>query len=181
MRVGTARARLQREAKSAASRAAPDPEPLERVQALLAPGDAVVEYAHLSDRVVALVVERGAARIARIGTSGAVDAACGACFDPSPAVDLEVPRAAVRRALAEPLALEPSVRRVLLSSDAEIASVAPAFLFPDLDVSCVGSGSVFVSLASDADLRGTGVLALGDPVYADAPTPGAATSRGRES
>lgn len=159
--------RIQAQAKDAADFLYPRRASLDDVRAGLPEGDALVLYACLDERVVALVVTRAAARIVTL------DAAAVRVTAERGAVD----GAALRGILATPLGLDASIRRVLVSPDGPLFFVPFCVCFEGRDVVYVPSATTQHLLASRAPARGAGVLAIGNPDYTGRdllPLPGAA-------
>ncbi len=77
--------------------------------------------------------------------------------------------------MVAPLGLGDDVRQVLFAPGGALGSVPPSMLWPDRVVVYVPSSTAYGLLAAEADRRGVGVLALGDPDYrtvAATPSPG---------
>ena len=158
--------RIQREAKAAAQLVYPRAASLAELRAGLAKHEALVTYAVLSDRTLALVVTRAGARIVPLGTRQALEAACrGLEVLASPGADTTGVVEALRRLIVEPLELPPSFKRVLVSPDGLLAYVPFALLFDRRQVVNIPSGTTWQLLEADGEKRGLGVLALGDPAY----------------
>lgn len=158
--------RIQREAKGAAHLVYPRVASLAELRAGLAGDEALVTYAVLPDRALALVVTRAGARLVPLGATEDVDAACkglSALTSPGPtpgdAID------AMRRLVVEPLALSPRITRVLVSPDGALAYVPFPVVFEGREVVCVPSGTTWQLLDGESTEPGVGVLALGDPDY----------------
>ncbi|MCC7136963.1 MAG: CHAT domain-containing protein [Planctomycetes bacterium] len=160
--------RIQREAKAGAAIVYPEAATLDEIRATLETGDALVLYALFEKDAVALVVERGGARIVKMGPRAPVDAAAEAAAE-ALADDASDPTAAIT-ALADlvvkPLALGEGTKRVLVSPTGVLSYVPFAALIRDRTVAYVPSGTTYRLLREEEALRGEGVLALGDPDYA---------------
>jgi len=152
-RMLAAVARVQRAAKLAADVVYPKAADLKDIQASLGKDDALVSYAP----PVAFVVTRDGARIVKLTPPDSKVA----WNDPEK--DTEAERARLREALIEPLELK--ARRILISPAGELAYVPFALLMPDKEVVYVPSGTTYGVLLAEADKRGDGILALGDPDY----------------
>ncbi len=166
--------RIQREAKAGADLVYPRPDALRDLQGRLAQGDALVLYGLFSGEALALVVRRGSTRPVPLGPTADVEAAFAPLApDREPTFgEPDVDRA--RRLVAEPLALPPDVRRVLVSPDGILCYAPLALLFPGRDVALVPSGTVLGVLRRDSPAKGEKILGLGDPKY-DAGGDGAAS------
>lgn len=167
-RQGVRRAieRIQREAKAAAHLVYPRAADLDELQDALGPDQALVEYAVLPSRVLALVITKTGARIVPLCAPEELDALCRgleglAARGPDPSVHVRALRAAVIR----PLTLPAVVTRVLVSPDGPLAFVPFPMLLEGREVALVPSGTTWLLLREDRALRGVGVLALGDPAY----------------
>jgi CHAT domain-containing protein/tetratricopeptide (TPR) repeat protein len=165
--VGSAIERIQREAKRAASVLYPRAASLEVIRSTLQPAEVLVLFALTDTMAVALVVTAREARIVPLPSSTQdVEAACAA-FDPANSTtDSASAIAALRTAVIEPLGLSDDVRRVLVSPDGALSYVPFAVLLGDREVAYVPSGTTYGLLREERDLRGDGILALGDPDYA---------------
>jgi len=157
---------IQREAKAAAHLVYPRVASMAELRAGLARDEALVTYATLPDRTLALVLTRDAARIVPLGSAIDLAMACrGLEAFSSPGADPSFPVAVLRQVVVAPLGLPESVSRVLVSPDGPLAYVPFALLFGDRQVTCVPSGTTWQLLESETTERGVGVLALGDPDY----------------
>jgi len=169
-------ARIQRRAKAAANVTYPKAAKLDKVRAGLGPDQALVLYALLSKDAVALVVTRLDARIVPLGKTEAIKEALEAVTGATlrwPAGFLRKGSEAkladglkvLRQKLVTPLGLGPETTRLLVSPADEIAYLPFALLAGGLEVAYVPSGTTHDLLLDEADKRGEGVLALGDPDY----------------
>lgn len=157
-------ARIQREQAALAGVAHPRAATLEELQGALAPDEALVLYGWTAPDVVALVVTPDEARVVRLGPVAELDAACERLAlsepaeDPAPALD------ALRARVAGSLGLASKVKRLLLSPDGPLTFVPGTLLFPDRVTLLVPSGTTLLALRAEQAPRGTGVLAVGDPI-----------------
>jgi tetratricopeptide (TPR) repeat protein len=169
--------RIQRESKAVADVVYPKAAPLVAIQASLAAGEALLLYGVGQNRATALVVTAKAARIVSLGKAADLRAAC----EPITAAHGRIDPAAVA-ALSDlairPLALDASVRRILVSPEGPLSYVPFCLLDPTRDVAYVPSGTTRLVLAADAVKKGDGVLALGDPDYGSAGEDAAARAAG---
>jgi CHAT domain-containing protein len=159
--------RIQRDAKAAASVIYPRADSLTTVQGRLDEGEALVVYALCRELSLALVVTRRDARIVSLGRTREVEDACAALCADSPG-DTTGPAERLRVRVVEPLKLDRATK-LLVSPDGALSYVPFALLCGDRDVAYVPSGTAYGLLVEDAALRGTGVLALGDPDYGTKP------------
>jgi tetratricopeptide (TPR) repeat protein len=162
-RLDAAVARIQREQKGRAGALLyPRPDDLATLERRLASDEALVLYGRAGAEAIALVVESGGSRLARLGPWEAVESAA---LDLVPSVGpLVAPGAApgLAKRIVEPLALGPETVRLLVSPTGPLAYV-PFALLTDREVVLVPSGTTWRELA--APERGDGVLGLGDPAY----------------
>jgi len=167
--------RIHVESRLAASVLYPVPADLARVRGTLRAGEALASFTATGDEALALVVTSTSARIAKIGSTESLRAACAA-FDPSrpDGVSAESVKA-LRARIIDPLALEVGVRRLLVVPDGPLTSVPFALLAPELEIAYVPSGTTYVMLAPQRDVRGHDVLALGDPDIGSPQTPAGST------
>lgn len=173
-------ARIQRGAKRAASVFYPRAATLEEVSGWLAPEEAFVAYGFGEEEAVALVVTSEGGRIVRLGLESAVADACAALRVDVIGVDVAPGLTALTQLVVEPLKLGPAVRRVIVSPDGPLTYVPIGTLLPDRDVAFAPSATTYGHLLEERrglggnGARGTLVLALGDPDYAQAFDPNAA-------
>ena len=167
--------RVQREAKAAAAVLYPRAASLAEIQGALRPGEAMVLYGRPGAEGVALVATAGEARLVRLGPGKAIDEAASALSLHDPAGEHVEALGNLSRLLVEPLALDPGVRRLLVSPSDSTAFVPFAALVPGRDVVFVPSASAYLHLPEAGRSAGGRVLALGDPEYASA---GRAGTRG---
>jgi tetratricopeptide (TPR) repeat protein len=170
--------RIQREAKREASVLYPKVRPLAQTRASLAPDEAIVVYGFGGDDLLALVATSSEARLVPLGRAETVLAAAQSLHLDDAAADPALATAALRAAIAEPLRLPATVRRVRVSPDGGLAYLPFSLLFPDAVVTHVPSATVDGLLREEGASRGTKVLALGDPDYAAARAAGPAARSG---
>jgi CHAT domain-containing protein/tetratricopeptide (TPR) repeat protein len=157
--------RIQREAKLAASVAYPRAAKLADIRAALREGDAFVEYGVFGKSAIAVVATAKEERVLLLGQAIDLDKTCSG-IDPSDAsADAAQGLDALRRFAVEPLALDSSVTRVLVSPDGPLSLVPFSVLFDGREVAEVPSGTAYLALAGARAEKGEQVLALGDPVY----------------
>ena len=151
--------RIQRSAKSAADVEYPQAAELAQIQSVLDPHQALVSYATLSDATVALIVTREAAKTVTLKRfQSPID-----LDDPTQSWEATV--AELRRTVVEPLGISKRIEQVLVSPAGSLSYLAFSTLLPDREVTYVPSGSTYRVLRGDRELRGEGILGLGDPAY----------------
>lgn|GEM_PF-986611 len=161
-------ARMEREAKQAASLASPTPVTLAAIQAWIQQRErteAIVLYGSTTTRVVAVVIEAAGARLVPLASTEEVAAACGALRADDPAAETSKAAATLRALLVDPLGIGPAVKRLILAPDEALAFVPFSLLDHDREIVLVPSATVLVLLGAEAPKKGEGVLALGDPAY----------------
>jgi CHAT domain-containing protein/tetratricopeptide (TPR) repeat protein len=156
--------RIQAEAKSAAEMLYPEPPAMEEAQAQLGPGEAYVIYSLLGDKALALVVTPQHGRIVRLGDAQRIRSAAAGVLD-DPSVDARQAIKRLRAHLIDPLALESSTKRLLISPDGILGYVPFALLDASREVAYMPSAAAHRVLRGERTVRGSGVLALGDPDY----------------
>ena len=158
-------ARIQRDEKAAAGVMLPAPDGLAAIQKRLGAGDALVLYGLSSDEALALVITHDDARLRRLGPSASIHEAIGALRPSATEAQVQARIVRLRALLAEPLALDGAVSRVLVSPMGRLGFVPFSAVFPERDVSHVPSGTTLGLLQEGAPAApGAGVLALGDPI-----------------
>ena len=156
---------IQRTAKQAADLVYPRADDLADVRAELEPGDALVIYALLPKQSVALVITPENARIRHLPPEAKIVSACEALLASSDAFVDPAQAPALAEMIIAPLGLTKDVRRLLISPDGALTYVPFSLLLPDRDIVYVPSGTFYRTLRAAKDLRGTGIIAFGDPVY----------------
>jgi hypothetical protein len=167
-------ARVEGEARLSADLLSLEPAQLPQLQEALGASEALVLYGlgkegtrrllGLDDAPgVALVITPREARLVLLGPASAVEAACDACRLRETSVDPTEPLRLLRQRIIDPLGLGPEVKRVLVSPDGALHSVAFAALLPDKEVAFSPSGTVHLWLKAEAGKRGQGILAFGNP------------------
>jgi len=150
--------RIQREARSGADLAYPKADSLSRIRSRLRAGEALLLYGLSGQEAAVLVVVSDGARIVRLGPRAPIhDAALAPLSTES--------LAAIARLVIEPLGLDASVRRLLISPDGELFRVPFATVVGDREVAYVPSATTYGLLLESAGLRGSGILALGGADY----------------
>ncbi|MDF1701164.1 MAG: CHAT domain-containing protein, partial [Planctomycetota bacterium] len=169
-------ARTRTEARGAANLVCPAPDTLATLQSRLARDEALVLYAVLPRRVLALVATPTEARIVKLGFRRGLERKLAGLDFASRGDDTRGAVASLRAQLVAPLELPAAVRRVLVSPMGGLGLVPPALLFPKHEIAYVPSGTTYGLLLEERSLRGRGVLAVGDPDYSGlrrwAPLPG---------
>jgi tetratricopeptide (TPR) repeat protein len=161
--------RIHLEAAGSAQLVYARPDPLPAIQARLRSGDAAVLYALLAEEGFALLVTEDASRIVPLGPTKAVVDACAALAVSDPDADPEAPVLRLAKLLIEPLHLGKGTRRLLVSPHRDLCYLPFVLLVGDRDVTYIPSATTAGVLATDSGLRGTDVLALGDPDYGALP------------
>ncbi|MDJ0520637.1 MAG: tetratricopeptide repeat protein [Planctomycetota bacterium] len=159
-------AKIQRASKAAADVAYPEAADLETIQATLEGGEALVTYALLPERAVALIVTSKTARIIELGETKRIEKVARALTLEDAEVDAAAGLDALRQLVVVPLKLDDSTRRLLVSPAGVLSYVPFAPLLPDHEVVYVPSGTTYEVLRDDRAPHGARVLALGDPHYA---------------
>ncbi len=149
-------ARIQRSAKAAASVAFPVADSLDTIRARLRERETHLIYGLGGKGAAALVVTRDKARIIPLGPAKAILDACGS--EESPVAP------ALRRSLIDPLGL-PDGGRVFVSPTGPLCRVPYGLLLDRHEVVHLPSGTTYGVLLDEAEKRGEGILALGDPRY----------------
>ena len=156
---------MQRTAKRGADLVYPRAAELPLVQAELAPHEALVVYGLLEEASIALVITSKKATIARLGSEREILAACEA-LHASKGVYVDASKGpALAKQLVAPLNLPAAVTRVLISPDGTLAYVPFSLLMPEREVAYVPSGTAYLALRAQKDLRGKEIVAFGDPDY----------------
>ncbi|MDJ0522461.1 MAG: CHAT domain-containing protein [Planctomycetota bacterium] len=157
--------RIQRELKHQAGLYYPRAETIEAIQEGLRADQALVLYGLCLDEALAVVLRRDAVRAVALGAVAEVVAACKALdvtqpgeASPEPAI------AALRDLLIAPLALDDTVKQVLISPEGPLCYV-PFGALLDRPVALTPSGTTHLLLRDLRDDEGEGILALGDPDY----------------
>jgi len=172
-------ARIQREAKAAASLVVPEPDSIETIHGYLRPDEAIVHFRFNVNTTLGFVIypdgahavaldapERIrplAARLLRSQAGGVTRSldVPRATATPDPAKQV----AALRKILIEPLKIPAHVKRLLICPVGELGYVPFSMLFPDKEIAYIPSGTVYGLLLKERDKRGKRILALGDPNY----------------
>lgn len=156
---------MQRTAKHGADLVYPRAAALSLVQAELAPHEALVVYGLLEERSIALIITSEKATIARLGPEREILAACEA-LHASKSMYVDASKApALANQLIAPLNLPAAVTRVLISPDGALAYVPFSLLMPEREIAYVPSGTAYLALRAQKDLRGKEIVAFGDPDY----------------
>jgi tetratricopeptide (TPR) repeat protein len=157
--------RIQRDARAAADVLYPRADSLDAVRRRVREGEALVLYGLARKEATALVVTPKAVRAVPLGPTPAVRAACEAVASLRDPKASPAPVAALARLVFEPLALDATVRRVLVSPSGALFVVPFSLLAGDREVVLVPSATTYGMLSERGDAAGDGVLALGDPAY----------------
>lgn len=156
--VDAAVGRVQVEAKAAADIVYTKVRSLPEIQAALAEGEALVLYALLRPKALALVVTRAEARVVELGPTADIAEACRAGAEADAAV-----AARLAKLLVGPLGLGSGTTRLLVAPQGVLAYVPFVLLSGDRDVAYVPSATTHLLLLESGAEWGDGVLALGDP------------------
>jgi tetratricopeptide (TPR) repeat protein len=158
--------RIQVESRLAASVLYPEPIDLEQMRAALRPGEALASFTAAGDETFALVATAATARVVKLGPTESLRAACAA-LDPSRPAGASVESiGALRARILDPLGLDGAVTRLLIVPDGPLTQVPFALLAPELEVTYVPSGTTYLLLTRQRDLRGREVIAFADPTTA---------------
>ena len=172
-------AKLERHARRTSDIVDAIPASRAALEASLAPGEVLVLYGTTPKRFVAVRVAATGTHLIDLGSREPIEAlarafdAGDAASDPSAAV------AELRRRVVDPLALDPSFKRVLVSPAAALAYVPFVLLMPDRDIVHVPSGTTRLLLQGEGSVSGTGVLGIGDPDYRHSPPQASRVRSGR--
>ena len=162
---------LDRRVRSAASLGLSPPNDLAATQQHLGPREALVLYA-AAEQAHALVVTRTKARLVALGDGASIRAVIDRTLEAL--IDRTDPAASLAKLvklIATPLALDEGIERVLVSPMGRLGYVPFALVFPQREVAYTPSGTAHGLLRRSARKRGEKVLALGDPLYAQARSP----------
>jgi CHAT domain-containing protein len=156
-------ARIHAESRPASSILYPEPASLDQVRAVLRAGESLVSFTTAGGESLALVITATSARIAKLGQTDSLAAACAA-FDASrPGRASPESLKALRSRVVDSLHLDAGTVRLIVVPDGPLTSVPFALLAPELAVTYVPSGTVYVRQTAQRDIRGQSVLAFGDP------------------
>jgi tetratricopeptide (TPR) repeat protein len=156
--------RIQRTAKAGADLVHPTPVGRTAAQKDLAAGDVLVMYDVTEDGSLALVLTPTSARLVSLGEPAAIREAAEKAVRAVEGGGDDAPVAALRTLVVNPLRLDATARRVLVSPSGPLSYVPFALLVGDRDLAHVPSATT-LSLLRSTPARGEGVLALGDPDY----------------
>jgi len=136
----------------------------------LRPGDVFVAYAFTRRGVLAIVMDRRAARLVDLGPRAALEASIAsiAWADAAEAVDKKK-RAALRQALLGRLKLPKTAKRLILSPAGALFAVPFSALLPGKPIAIVPSATTYGILLDEARKKGTGVLGVGGADYTGRP------------
>jgi len=165
--------RIQREAKAEADLVYPKPSSLAQAQATLHRGDAMVHYALLKEKSIALVLTTKDARIVKLGATEEITKAAEALqramarpntrsLNVAPHESFDYLAKRLHKLVVAPLKLK--AKRVLVSPDGLLCYV-PFAALTDAEVAYVPSATTYGLLRDDLKKRGKKVLALGNPDY----------------
>ncbi|MDJ0973656.1 MAG: CHAT domain-containing protein [Planctomycetota bacterium] len=163
--------RIQLETAAGASLVYPEPASLADIQKALAADEALVLYAMTRSRTLAVVITKAAAKIVDLGKTSEVEGLANALLLTKAGSVWEPPAQALRTRVVDRLKLPATVKTVLVSPAGALSYVPFALLLPDRVVAYAPSGSTHVLLSKQAPKPGEGILALGDPAYADGTLP----------
>ncbi|MDJ0523705.1 MAG: CHAT domain-containing protein [Planctomycetota bacterium] len=159
--------RIQREAKRQAGLFYPRAATLEEIQGHLEKSQALVLYGLCMGEALAFVLTPDDARMVALGSAKAVYEACAALDLRGPDAEPAEALAALRKLLVDPLKLPGEITQILVSPEGPICYLPLSMVF-EHPVAIAASGTTHVLLREEGRDEGTGVLALGDPVYAPA-------------
>ncbi len=160
-------ARIQRELKQQAGLFYPRVETIENIQRSLAEDEVLVLYGLCLDTTLAVVLRRSSEHVVELGAVKDVEALCSELDLTNAKEAPPSALAALRKALVAPLALDPSVKTVLVSPEGLLCYLPFGVLF-DRPVALTPSGTTHILLRSARAPPASGILALGDPDYAGA-------------
>lgn len=158
--------RVQRERKSESNLLYPNAAPLDELTGSLA-WDQVMVFYVLDEEAQALVVGEDVAGLVSLGPRDAIIEAANALELDNADGDPTAVLAALAQLVIEPLKdeLGDDIKTVYISPDGALSFVPFVALLPKAAVAYVPSGSTFTYLLEQPEVRGTEILALGDPVY----------------
>ena len=164
--VADAVEKIRREAKSAAEVFYPKLASLEEIQKTLREDEALVLFGVFNETLALVVTAKGARHVS-LGRTAPIEAAVAKLLpDALGDADNKAPDgAALRKLLIDPLGLEKTTRRVLVSPHGALAYVPFALLDSKRSFAYVPSGTAYRSLAQAQTGKGRKVLAVGDPAY----------------
>ena len=167
--------RIQRTEKAAADVAYPRAAALDQVRACLGKDEVLVLYAVTSKYAWALVVQPEDARLVPLVNTDVITRAVDALDLDDLQADPTIGLDALRELIVEPLGLPASTKRVLLTPDRALSRVPFVLLMSAFEVTYIPSATTHLLLRRESAMRGSSVLALGDPYYeAVAPEPASA-------
>ncbi|MDJ0523651.1 MAG: CHAT domain-containing protein, partial [Planctomycetota bacterium] len=156
---------IRAEARAAANLVCPEPDSLETLQLRLRHDEALVLFGLLPRRVLAIVVTPTDARLVELGFRHSLERELKDLRFDAPDTTTAERVAALRARLITPLALRARVRRLFVSPMGSLGLVPLPLLVPEHEVVYVPSGTTYGLLHKNRELRGRGVLAIGDPEY----------------
>ena len=131
-------------------------------------------YALCLDDSLALVLTSETARIVALGSAEDVASACREAQIADRSQDANPALVRLRKLLVEPLELPAAITTVIVSPEGPLCYLPFGALFVKRAVALTPSATTHVLLAAARREPGSGVLALGDPVYGGERDPGAA-------
>ena len=159
-------ARIQRAARSSRDLEVAKTASAKEIQASLGSGEALVSYAEVAGKWIAIVFTsteiRLQQKLARVDPDAIAPLVRPKDLDPA-AVARRVE--ALRKALVEPLDLDEGISRLFVSPSGALAYVPFSLLLPEREIVYVPSGTAYRILCESQSLRGRGILALGNPDY----------------
>jgi len=158
-------ARIQLEAKAAASLVYPVADSLAVLKGRLDPEEALILYALLSKKAAALVVTTKSARIVDLGGSKEIEKLCESLSLGDPESDPLAGVGPLRERVVARLGLSKETTRLLISPHGSLSYVPFGVLAPDRTVVQVPSGTTLGTLMDIPVSPAAGILALGDPRY----------------
>lgn len=159
-------ARIQRAAKSSRDLELVETASAEEIQASLGQGEALVSYAEVADKWIAIVFTATEIRMQQDLARVDLDA-ISSLARPKELEAAAVARrvAALRKAIVAPLDLVEGISRVFVSPSGALAYVPFSLLLPEREIVCIPSGTAYRILRESQSERGHGILALGNPDY----------------
>lgn len=158
---------IRRAVRMQADLAQPTVAPLAEIENALKEHEALVLYATLAERTVAVVIRKSGTKVRTLAAAKDVRAAVADLRD-FVADEFEEEQGqvkALRKLLIDRLELDTQVNRVLVSTNADIAFVPFALLLPKRQIAYVPSATGFGVLNSLDPVSGSNVLAFGNPAY----------------
>lgn len=158
-------ARYRREASAAASVVDPQPLTISETAAALSPGEVMIHLIPRTTGVAALLIRKSGSSVVTLDDGTELMECVDRVLLPTDPYVNEAVLPELRRRMSNPLGLREEDRTLLISPRGRMAFLPFGALFPSREVALVASATVHGLLRADRDLRGEGVLAVGDPDY----------------